>query len=170
MRMPSALSVCSRWSHPPLPKGEARSTPSMPLVPFRKRGKKRSLHGLGSPFDRLPRPGESVKGRAKTVEGTFLASFSKGYQGHTGSASCLSLWERWMRPTGADGEGGGHSQSLAFKLAESKVSVYSISWGVLMATVSAVTSSAVSSAATGISKVELPSVLVGRYFSLSTII
>ena len=39
------------------------------------------------------------------MEGTFLVSFSKGYQGHTGSASCLSLWERWMRPTGADGEG-----------------------------------------------------------------
>ena len=37
-----------------------------------------------------------------------------------------------------------------------------------MATVSAVTASAVSSAATGISKVELPSVLVGRYFSPST--
>ena len=53
----------------------------------------------------LPRPGESVKGRAKAVEGALLASFSKGYQGHNGSASCLSLWERWMRPTGADGEG-----------------------------------------------------------------
>ena len=37
--------------------------------------------------------------------GTLLASFLKGHQGHTGSASCLSLWERWMRPTGADGEG-----------------------------------------------------------------
>ena len=72
----------------------------------------------------LPRPGESFpkgepfalsvkpfgfasspKGRAKTVVGTLLASFLKGHQGHTGSASCLSLWERWMRPTGADGEG-----------------------------------------------------------------
>ena len=47
-----ALSVCSRWSQPPLPKGEARRTPSMPLVPFRKRDKKRALHGLGSPFGR----------------------------------------------------------------------------------------------------------------------
>ena len=28
-----ALSVCSRWSQPPLPKGEARSTPIMPLAP-----------------------------------------------------------------------------------------------------------------------------------------
>ena len=37
--------------------------------------------------------------------GTLLASFLKGHQGHTGSASCLSLWERWMRPSGADGEG-----------------------------------------------------------------
>ena len=43
-----------------------------------------------------------------------------------------------------------------------------ISCGVLIATVSAVTARAVSSAATGISKVELPSVLVGRYFSPST--
>ena len=50
-----------------------------------------------------------------------------------------------------------------------KVRVYSISWGLLMATVSAVTVSGVPSAATGISKVELPSVLVGRYFSPSTI-
>ena len=47
-----ALSGCSRWSHPPLPEGEARSTPSMPLVPFQKRGKKRAHHGLGSPFGR----------------------------------------------------------------------------------------------------------------------
>ena len=47
--------------------------------------------------------------------------------------------------------------------------VYSISWGLLMATVSAVTVSGVPRAATGISKVELPSVLVGRYFSPSTI-
>ena len=49
-----------------------------------------------------------------------------------------------------------------------KVSVYSISCGVLMATVSPTTSSGVSRAVTGISKVELPSVLVGRYFSPST--
>ena len=36
----------------PLPEGEARSTPAMPLAPFQKRGKKRALHGLGSPFGR----------------------------------------------------------------------------------------------------------------------
>ena len=36
----------------PLPKGEARSTPIMPLAPFQKSDKKRSLHGLGSPFGR----------------------------------------------------------------------------------------------------------------------
>ena len=50
------LSVCSRWSHPPLPEGEARSTPSMPLVPFQKRGKKRAHHGLGSPLGRAGKP------------------------------------------------------------------------------------------------------------------
>ena len=33
-----------------LSEGEARSTPSMPLVPFQKRGKKRAHHGLGSPL------------------------------------------------------------------------------------------------------------------------
>ena len=47
-----ALSVCSRWSQPPLPKREARSAPITPLAPFQKRGRKRSLHGLGSPFGR----------------------------------------------------------------------------------------------------------------------
>ena len=47
-----ALSVCSRWSQPPLPKGEARNAPVMPLAPFQKSGEKRSLHGLGSPFGR----------------------------------------------------------------------------------------------------------------------
>ena len=48
--------ICSRWSHPPLPEGEARSTPSMPLVPFQKRGKKRAHHGLGSPLGRAGKP------------------------------------------------------------------------------------------------------------------
>ena len=42
---------------------------------------------------------------------------------------------------------------------ESKVRVYSISWGVLMAVVSPITVSGVSSARTGISKVEPPSVV-----------
>ena len=42
---------------------------------------------------------------------------------------------------------------------ESKVRVYSISWGVLMAVVSPITVSGVSSAQTGISKVEPPSVV-----------
>ena len=62
----------------------------------------------GEPFALSVKPfgfASSPKGRAKTVVGTLLASFLKGHQGHTGSASCLSLWERWMRPTGADGEG-----------------------------------------------------------------
>ena len=59
--------------------------------------------------------------------------------------------------------------SRQFHQFSAKVSVYSISWGVLMATVSAVTASGVPSAETGISKVEFPSVLVGRYFSPSTI-
>ena len=58
--------------------------------------------------------------------------------------------------------------SRQFHQFSAKVSVYSISCGVLMATVSPTTSSGVSRAATGISKVELPSVLVGRYFSPST--
>ena len=71
-----ALSVCSRWSHPPLPKGEARSTPSMPLVPFRKRDKKRALHGLGSPFGRAG---------AKRLRG-FVPP-----QGASGSRCCLPL-------------------------------------------------------------------------------
>ena len=44
-------------------------------------------------------------------------------------------------------------------VAESKVRVYSISWGVLMAVVSPITVSGVSSARTGISKVEPPSVV-----------
>ena len=39
----------------------------------------------------------SPKGRAKTVEGTFLVALLKGCQGHNGSASCLSLWERCHR-------------------------------------------------------------------------
>ena len=47
----------------------------------------------------------SPEGRAKTVEGALPASFLKGCQGRNGSASCLSLWERWLRPSGADGEG-----------------------------------------------------------------
>ena len=29
----------------------------------------------------------------------------RGSQDRGGSVSCLSLWERWLRPTGADGEG-----------------------------------------------------------------
>ena len=39
------------------------------------------------------------------MERALPASLLKGCQGHGGSASCLSLWERWLRPTGADGEG-----------------------------------------------------------------
>ena len=39
------------------------------------------------------------------MEGALLATLLKGSQGHNGSVSCLSLWERWLRPTGADGEG-----------------------------------------------------------------
>ena len=61
--------------------------------------------GAFRPLSQTLRVCSSPKGRAKTVVGTLLASFLKGHQGHTGSASCLSLWERWMRPTGADGEG-----------------------------------------------------------------
>ena len=45
------------------------------------------------------------EGRAKAVEGALPASLLKGCQGRNGSASCLSLWERWLRPSGADGEG-----------------------------------------------------------------
>ena len=81
-------------------------------------------------------------------------------------------------PAARKGEGGGrqgfqkiaafHRYFASIRDAEAKVSVYSISCGVLMATVSPTTSSGVSRAATGISKVELPSVLVGRYFSPST--
>ena len=72
------------------------------------RNGKRQLAAAGSLRGNEPSQAlraSSPEGRAKTVEGAFLVSFSKGYQGHTGSASCLSLWERWMRPTGADGEG-----------------------------------------------------------------
>ena len=47
----------------------------------------------------------SPEGRAKAVEGALPASLLKGCQGRNGSASCLSLWERWLRPSGADGEG-----------------------------------------------------------------
>ena len=81
-------------------------------------------------------------------------------------------------PAARKGEGGGrqgfqeiaafHRYFASIRDAEAKVSVYSISCGVLMATVSPTTSSGVSRAVTGISKVELPSVLVGRYFSPST--
>ena len=81
-------------------------------------------------------------------------------------------------PAARKGEGGGrqgfqeiaafHRYFASIRDAEAKVSVYSISCGVLMATVSPTTSSGVSRAATGISKVELPSVLAGRYFSPST--
>ena len=47
----------------------------------------------------------SPEGRAKAVEGALPASLLKGCQGRNGSASCLSLWERWLRPSGVDGEG-----------------------------------------------------------------
>ena len=47
----------------------------------------------------------SPEGGAKAVEGALPASLLKGCQGRNGSASCLSLWERWLRPSGADGEG-----------------------------------------------------------------
>ena len=53
---------------------------------------------------------------------------------------------------------------------ESRRMVYSISWGVLMATVSATTAIFTSSAVTGISKEEPPSLLTGSYFTPSTII
>ena len=52
---PCPLFVAARHLPPTggsLSKGEARSTPAMPLAPFQKRGKKRALHGLGSPFGR----------------------------------------------------------------------------------------------------------------------
>ena len=81
-------------------------------------------------------------------------------------------------PAARKGKGGGrqgfqkiaafHRYFASIRDAEAKVSVYSISCGVLMATVSPTTSSGVSRAVTGISKVELLSVLVGRYFSPST--
>ena len=54
-------------------------------------------------------------------------------------------------------------------LAESKVSVYSISCGSLIAVVSAITSIGLSKYFTGISNCELPSVFTGRYFSPSMI-
>ena len=74
---------------------------------------------------------------------------------------------RRLRASSPKGRAFGKTRKYQFKV---KVRVYSISWGVLMATVSAVTASGVLRAATGISNVELPSVLVGRYFSPSTII
>ena len=52
---PCPLFVATRHLPPAggrLSKGEARSAPITPLAPFQKRGRKRSLHGLGSPFGR----------------------------------------------------------------------------------------------------------------------
>ena len=41
----------------------------------------------------------------RTLSGASRQLPRRGSQGHDRSASCLSLWERWLRPSGADGEG-----------------------------------------------------------------
>ena len=56
------------------------------------------------------------------------------------------------------------------RVEESSRILYSISWGWLMAVVSARTVTGASKTDQGISKTEFPSVLTGRYFSPSTII
>ena len=53
---------------------------------------------------------------------------------------------------------------------EANVSVYSTSWGTLIAVVSPITVIGSSKTDTGISNVEFPSVFTGRYLSPSTII
>ena len=81
-----------------------------------------------------------------------------------------------LRPT-AGGQQQGQAEDkqnqpffhFATTVAESKVMAYSISWGVLIAVVSAATSIFRSSASTGISNREPPSVVRGRYFSPLTI-
>ena len=75
-----ADSICWRW----LPAGASRQRGNEPSQALR---------------------ASSPEGRAKAVEGALPASLLKGCQGRNGSASCLSLWERWLRPSGADGEG-----------------------------------------------------------------
>ena len=41
----------------------------------------------------------------RTLSGASRQLSRRESQGRNGSASCLSLWERWLRPSGADGEG-----------------------------------------------------------------
>ena len=63
--------------------------------------------------------------------------------------------------------GGSHGSTFC-RAEESKVRVYSISWGVLMATVSARTFMGASKPFTGMMKVELPSAFASSNFSSST--
>ena len=59
-----ALSVCSRWSHPPLPEGEARSAPAMPLaLPLGELLSEAKLRGRSSfPWARMLPQGASASG------------------------------------------------------------------------------------------------------------
>ena len=72
----------------PLPKGEARSTPIMPLAPFQKSDKKRSLHGLGSPFGRAG--AKRLRGLISPLTTRFLDGAILP-QGASSSNCCLPL-------------------------------------------------------------------------------
>ena len=49
--------------------------------------------------------GSIAPARKRTLSGASRQLSRRESQGRGGSASCLSLWERWLRPSGADGEG-----------------------------------------------------------------